>query len=152
MIKVYAYVFILLLVSNNSNAYMFPNQGKQYDKLILLEQLDEETSFYLSVPRKLNGSSGRPQVTISYQSIEVEEGCVEQTLPDGTEELCLPKDEYTEVLNLQSIFGDFLDFVTNKQTYDGSFEITSKVGYTVSVRVMWETELCLTFATKVIRM
>jgi hypothetical protein len=152
MIKVYAYVFILLLVSNNSNTCMFPNQGNQYDKLISLEQLDEETSFYLSVPRKLNGSSGRPQVTISYQSIEVEEDCVEQTLPDATEELCLPKDEYMEVLNLQSIFDDFLDFVTNKQTYDGSFEITSKVGYTVSVMVMWETELCLTFATKVIRM
>ncbi|MFT6085843.1 MAG: hypothetical protein ACJA11_001074, partial [Glaciecola sp.] len=95
---------------------MFPNQGNQYDKLISLEQLDEETSFYLSVPRKLNGSSGRPQVTISYQSIEVEEDCVEQTLPDATEELCLPKDEYMEVLNLQSIFDDFLDFVTNKQT------------------------------------
>ncbi|MFT7200574.1 MAG: hypothetical protein ACI9UD_002230, partial [Glaciecola sp.] len=30
---------------------MFPNQGNQYDKLISLEQLDEETSFYLSVPR-----------------------------------------------------------------------------------------------------
>lgn len=139
-----------LILSLPTYACMVPNQGEEYDKLISVKLLDNANSYWISLPRSIYDSKGWPQLELTYYTRELEKGCNEEVYPDGTQRICLPKDQYQHTINLQSTLGYAIDFITGEEKYEGEITISPKDGYAVALDVMWETEVCLTFASKVI--
>jgi hypothetical protein len=129
---------------------MYPNQGKEYDDLIKVEKLDSNNQYRLSIPRVVGDSSGWPNITLVYSSHAKEKGCREETLPDGTQLICLPKDESREELVLNGAWAKTTSWLLNEKMYEGDFKIINKENYSVEVSVIWETSACLTFGRKVI--
>lgn len=129
---------------------MFPNQGNEYDALIKLEKLETKNRYRLSVPRIIESSSGWPTVTLIYSSHELDKGCKEGTLIDGTQTICLPQEQIREEINLNNTWEKAIDWVSNKNSYEGEIQIMERENFSVEVSVMWETEVCLTFGRKVI--
>jgi len=129
---------------------MYPNQGKEYDDLIKVEKLDSNNHYRLSLPRVVGDSSGWPNLTLVYSSHEREKDCREETLPDGTQLICLPKDETRKELVLNGAWAKATSWILNEEMYKGDFKITNKESYSVEISVIWETSACLTFGRKVI--
>ena len=129
---------------------MVPNQGEKYDKLITIKLLDNTNSYWISLPRSIYDSKGWPQLELTYYTRELEKDCSEEVYPDGTQRICFPIDQYRHTINLQSTLGYAIDFITGEENYEGEITISPKDGYAVALDVMWETEVCLTFASKVI--
>ena len=146
--KFFNTALFLFLFSFDALTCMLPNQGKEFDSLIEITKLDEKDEYLVSLPRTLGSSSKFPTITLVYQSIELEDDCVESILADGTRTICLPKDQSRQEIQLQNIFKDLIDVITNEEFYSGKITIEPKKGYLVFVSVMWETEVCPTFGEK----
>lgn len=134
-----------------SVACTIPNQGEEYDKLIQVKELDENNLYQLSIPRSVYKSEGSPELFLVYYTRERVDNCVEEKLPDGSQIFCEPKDQYREKLQIQGVLGDFIDFIMNKDNYVGKFIISPKEGYVVAIKVMWNSEVCLTYASKIVK-
>jgi len=150
MTKYSSFILIFLFLPQLVWACMYPNQGEEYDALIKLEKLNNEYVYQLSVPRTIESSSGWPTVTLIYSSHELEKDCKEETLSDGTQLFCLPKEVIRERVNLNNTLEKARDWLLNKRSYEGEISITERENYSVEVSVIWETEVCLTFASKTI--
>ncbi len=150
MTKFSSFLLVLLFLPRLVCACMFPNQGEEYDALIKLEKLESKNRYQLSVPRIIESSSGWPIVTLIYSSHELDKDCKEETLSDGTQLLCLPQKQIREELTLNSTWEKTIDWLSNKNLYEGEIQIMERESFSVEVSVMWETEVCLTFGRKVI--
>lgn len=150
MTKFSSFLLVFLFLPRLVCACMIPNQGEEFDALIKLEKLESKNRYQLSVPRIIENSSGWPTVTLIYSSHELDKDCKEETLSDGTQLLCLPQEQTREELNLKSVWEKTIDWVSNKNLYEGEIQIMERENFSVEVSVMWETEVCLTFGHKVI--
>ena len=148
MTKLSSFILIFLFFPYLVGACMFANQGEEYDDLIKIEKLESKNEYRFSLPRIVGESSGWPTLTLTYSSHEMDLDCNDETLPDGTEFICLPKDQIQEVLVIDDFFGKTIDFLSNKTSYEAEFKIKDKKNYSVELSVMWETEVCLTFGHK----
>ena len=150
MMKLSSITFILTLVPILSNACMYPNHGDTYNNLIKLEKLEAKNLYKVSMPRIISESNGWPSLTLIYSSHELEDGCKEEALPDGSQIICLPKDEIRTEVTLNSFWDKVKGFITAKALYEGKLQIDNKVNYSVELSVLWQTEVCLTSGHKVI--
>jgi len=150
MTKFSSFLLVFLFLPRLVGACMVPNQGEEYDALIKLEKLESKNSYQLSVPRVIESSSGWPTVTLIYFSHELGKDCKEETLSDGTQLLCLPKEQIREELSINNTWEKTIDWISNKNLYEGEIQIMERENFSVAVSVMWETEVCLTFGRKVI--
>jgi hypothetical protein len=134
------------------NACMLPNQGEEYDSLLKIDKLAEKNIYNMSFPRNINNSKGKPSVYLNYVSNDISEGCVDEVLENGIKFICVPKDSYDEeiyILNWQDTLKEF--FWLNGSTFQGSFKIHSRKGYSVYVGVIWNSPVCLTFASGLVK-
>ena len=150
MTKLSSFILIFLFFPYFVGSCMFANQGEEYDDLIKIEKLESKNEYRFSLPRTVGESSGWPTLTLIYSSHEMDSDCNDETLPDGTEFICLPKDQIQEELVINDFFGKTIDFLSNKTLYEAEFKIKDKKNYSVELSVMWETKVCLTFGHKYI--
>lgn len=148
MAKLSSVILIFLFFPYFVGACMFANQGKEYDDLIKIEKLESKDDYRFSLPRIVGESSGWPTLTLIYSSHEMDTDCNDETLPDGTEFICLPKEQIREELVINDFLGKSIDFLSKKTLYEAEFKIKDKMNYSVELSVMWETEVCLTFGHK----
>ena len=148
MTKYSSFLLVFLFLPQLVCACMIPNQGDEYDALIKLKKLESENRYRLSIPRVIEGSNGWPTVTLIYTSHELHKNCKEETLSDGTQLLCLPREESRKELTLNSIWEKAIDWVSNNNLYEGEVEIMERENFSAEISVMWETEVCLTFGRK----
>jgi hypothetical protein len=148
MTKLSSIILVFLFFPYFVGACMFANQGEEYDELIKIEKLESTNEYRFSLPRIVGESSGWPTLTLIYSSHEMDPDCKDETLPDGTEFICMPKDQIQEELVINNFFGKTIDLLSNKKLYEAEFKIKDKNKYSVELSVMWETEVCLTFGRK----
>lgn len=148
MAKLASFILIFLLFPYCVSACMFPNKGEEYDKLIKIEKLEGENKYRVSLPRIIYESSGWPTLTLIYSSHDMDPDCKEETLSDGTELICLPKEQIQKELVISNLLDKTMDWLSNKTLYEGEFYIMDKEHYSVELSVIWETEFCLTFGHK----
>lgn len=150
MTKYSRLLLVWLFLSMSVDACMFPNQGEEYDSLIKLQKLENKNSYQLSMPRTIYNSSGWPTITLIYSSHELDKDCKDQSLKDGTQQLCLPQTEIREEITLNSPWTKAKDWIFNNRPYEGEIQLAERTGFSVEVSVIWETEICLTFGRKTI--
>lgn len=148
MTKFSRFISIFVFLPLFADACMFGNHGKEYDDLINIEKLKSPNGYKFSLPRNVGESSGWPTLTLIYSSHQITPDCKDEILPDGTQLICGPKEQFEEELILDDFWSKSIDWVSNKELYEGEFKIKKRENYSVELNVMWETEICLTFGRK----